>query len=381
VIEACYRTPAEDVAWADGVLDALGGVRAPGTGIYVFEHSSDCASGHARVITGGKEVEVVQSAGFSALLARFGAKALRGLYYPRRPVATQLEIAGDLPPDTLQWLAQYRSDHGAADAAGVFFHPAPGIAGVLYQGAREPIRLSRHQRSTLTRVALHLEVGYRLRLRTPVVLAVIAPDGRILHREEAAADDASRFAAHVQRVELARSRAHRREPTALETWTAMLAGSVSLVERREGTKRSYLVVENPRKTQPLRALTSSEIAVVSDAARGVSAKLIAYGLGLSAARVSALLASAASKVGLATRTELVRIAAILTRDPRASFDAASLTAAERDVLELVVQGLSNDEIARMRSRSVRTIANQVAAILRKTGSATRRALVTRSSDR
>jgi DNA-binding CsgD family transcriptional regulator len=74
---------------------------------------------------------------------------------------------------------------------------------------------------------------------------------------------------------------------------------------------------------------------------------------------------------------LVRLAAVLTRDPRGRFAEASLTAAESDVLELLQRGLSNDAIAKLRSRSVRTIANQVASLLRKTHSPSRRALIVR----
>lgn len=42
-----------------------------------------------------------------------------------------------------------------------------------------------------------------------------------------------------------------------------------------------------------------------------------------------------------------------------------LTPAERDVAKMVLAGLSNDEIARRRGRSIRTVANQVAALFRK----------------
>ena len=44
-----------------------------------------------------------------------------------------------------------------------------------------------------------------------------------------------------------------------------------------------------------------------------------------------------------------------------------LTAAERDVLALVREGLSNAEIALRRGRSVRTVANQIASIFAKSG--------------
>jgi DNA-binding CsgD family transcriptional regulator len=57
----------------------------------------------------------------------------------------------------------------------------------------------------------------------------------------------------------------------------------------------------------------------------------------------------------------------------------ALTAAERDVLERVVRGDSNADIARVRKASVRTVANQVASLLRKTGAESRFDLIRRFS--
>ncbi|HEY5922199.1 MAG TPA: helix-turn-helix transcriptional regulator [Kofleriaceae bacterium] len=56
---------------------------------------------------------------------------------------------------------------------------------------------------------------------------------------------------------------------------------------------------------------------------------------------------------------------------------AELTSAERDVLTRVVRGESNSAIAASRMTSVRTIANQVASLLRKTGAASRFDLIRR----
>lgn len=56
---------------------------------------------------------------------------------------------------------------------------------------------------------------------------------------------------------------------------------------------------------------------------------------------------------------------------------AELSKAERAVLERVVRGESNAAIARARKTSVRTIANQVASLLRKTGAASRYELIKR----
>jgi DNA-binding NarL/FixJ family response regulator len=54
--------------------------------------------------------------------------------------------------------------------------------------------------------------------------------------------------------------------------------------------------------------------------------------------------------------------------PLATADAVgSLTAAEREVVSALLAGLANREIAAQRRCSVRTVANQVASVFRKTG--------------
>ncbi len=54
-----------------------------------------------------------------------------------------------------------------------------------------------------------------------------------------------------------------------------------------------------------------------------------------------------------------------------------LTPAEREVARLVLEGLSNAEIARRGGRSIRTVANQVASIFAKAGAGSRRELAAR----
>jgi DNA-binding CsgD family transcriptional regulator len=54
---------------------------------------------------------------------------------------------------------------------------------------------------------------------------------------------------------------------------------------------------------------------------------------------------------------------------------ASLTAAERDVVQRIVRGETNAEIARARRTSLRTVANQVAAVFEKLDVSSRRELV------
>jgi DNA-binding CsgD family transcriptional regulator len=106
----------------------------------------------------------------------------------------------------------------------------------------------------------------------------------------------------------------------------------------------------------------------------LSGKWTAYSLGLSESSVSEALSSAACKFGVSSRTRLVAIAAELVRGDEARDPDVAFTGAEHDVLAMVAHGMSNEAIARARGRSVRTIANQVAALLRKTGAGSRRSL-------
>jgi DNA-binding NarL/FixJ family response regulator len=163
----------------------------------------------------------------------------------------------------------------------------------------------------------------------------------------------------------------------MDLWPALLSGKVSLVPRGTSAKRHYELIENAASSIDLRALSQPELDVLQQSARGLSTKLVAYALGVSPGSVSGRLAQVAAKLGVASRLELLRVASLFSGDPRAREPDAALSEAEKDVLALLERGLSNGEIARLRARSTRTIANQVASLLRKTNSATRRELVVR----
>lgn len=111
------------------------------------------------------------------------------------------------------------------------------------------------------------------------------------------------------------------------------------------------------------------------AAEGLSNKLIAYALGLSEPIVSRTLTAAALKIGCSSARDLVAALALLLRpEPKANAWSQLPTPAEREVLELLRRGLSNLEIAHQRGCSARTVANQVASLLRKARAGSRRAL-------
>ncbi|MEZ4381267.1 MAG: helix-turn-helix transcriptional regulator [Nannocystaceae bacterium] len=74
-----------------------------------------------------------------------------------------------------------------------------------------------------------------------------------------------------------------------------------------------------------------------------------------------------------TRGELGGIEAlVIVLDDQSAADRRDLTASEREVLELALRGAKNQEIAAARGRSPSTIANQLNAIYRKLGVASRR---------
>lgn len=374
-LEAMYARVPNERAWADGVLAAAGGVfgSPDRCGMVLVTHPPTADSVECRLVRGA----CASAAESLPRVNRLGVDAVRRFFFPPSLVTTHRTIAQQGSDGERALLEEFHESQGLADAVGLVMHPDPGLVAVMYLVSPHELAMTIHQRRRLTQAALHLEAALRTRVRPSCVLAEVMPDGRIAHLEHGA-PAASVLSNQVRRIERARTRRQRNDPDALDLWTALVSGQASLVERVDGARRSYLVVENALARQPMRALTRGELDVVSQAARGLSAKLVAYSLGISQPTVSSRLASAASKLGAATRMELVRFAAMFARDPRARLPDAALTATERELVELLGRGFSNREIARIRNRSVRTIANQVATLLRKTASPTRRALVARA---
>jgi len=112
-------------------------------------------------------------------------------------------------------------------------------------------------------------------------------------------------------AELARAGRMRRASTeeTVAVWRALVAGRWTLVDHFDADGRRYLVA---RRSEPepavtgLARLTRREREIVAFAALGHTNKLIAYELGLAPTTVATHLASAAAKLGAATRIDLVR---------------------------------------------------------------------------
>ena len=241
----------------------------------------------------------------------------------------------------------------------------------------ERLRIPATERRLLLQLALHLEAGLRLRLQQTSEVGIMRTDGLIMHAEGQLRDVAAPRDAltdHVKRVERTRTRRQRSSSTAAGAWSALVSGQWGIVERTDADGKRYYAVVETHCAPRLKALSPLETQVTELSARGLTGKAVAYALGLTTPQVSRQLFNATLKLGLSSRTELVALAARLLGTPRAAAKEKFLTPAERDVLALVRMGHTNAAIAKARKRSERTVANQVASLLRKLDAPSRRAL-------
>ena len=375
VVDAAYGSATDLQAWGDAVFATMGQVfSGDGAIAHMIRHSEDCRVTEIPFIA----TDIPSMRVGSGFFEEHGIThdTLRAFYYPRTIVETHGGLRARFDRSLRSVLDGFHARTGIVDAIGIVLHPEPGAA-VVVQTVTEGEAL-RHpdERSRLTWLGLHLEAALRLRLRPQGLKAVLGPTGQLEHHEPGAPPKAVLDQA-VEQLRAAR-RQRRAGGDALGLWRALVAGELSVVERPIGTRPHYHFFENPPHRQPFQVLSAGEQDAIAAICRAQTNKSAAYELGISEGALSLRLAAAASKLGLGTRMELVRIAAMLTRDPRARFEHIALTPSEEHVLELVGQGLSNDQIAKIRLRSTRTIANQVASLLKKTKSATRKALVVKA---
>lgn len=290
-------------------------------------------------------------------------------------VGTMQRVLGSEPPTPN--VSEFMSMVGNMDVLGLV-----GIVDEYSISVGGPYGVPRLQISTgdrrlLVQVALHLEAGLRLRLRKAAEVGVLSPDGRVLHAENGLNEAAASRAAlthHVTRIERTRTRRQRSSSTAADAWSALVSGEWGVVERTDADGKRYYAVIETHCSPRLKALSPLETQVTELSARGLTGKAVAYALGVPTPTVSRTLFNTTLKLGLGSRTELVGLAGRLLGTPRAAAQESSLTPAERDVLSLVRMGYTNTAIATARQRSERTVANQVASLLKKLDAPSRRAL-------
>jgi DNA-binding CsgD family transcriptional regulator len=163
-----------------------------------------------------------------------------------------------------------------------------------------------------SRTAAHVAAAFRLRRGLGAAGpmrdadAVLKPDGRLEHGPPEACVPGAREALSgaVKAREAARSSP---EDDALGAWTALVHGRWSVVDFFDSDGKRFLVARrNDPTTDEKLALTATEAQVLGMARLAHGYKLIAYELGLPASTVGNTLNRALRKVGLASRSELIR---------------------------------------------------------------------------
>jgi DNA-binding CsgD family transcriptional regulator len=377
IVEACYCAEDSDDDWLAGVLAAARPLLDLGGGI-ALSMVQERPEGRRIVLSrgAGRLADMVRLSW--PVIEQLDAESYRKLFYPRQLVVSASALAQEFSPPAQAALSSLLAHARTRDLMGMLGYPGEGWVFALFvaldEGAVTP-----GVRDALRRLRIHVEASLRLRLFASAdSVAILRADGRVEHVREGALDDELRAALGAQTANIERARSTRGradDEHALALWHALVEGRLSLVERVESDgKRYYHAFENAPHVRAARAMTETEAVVLSLTLRGLSGKEVAYSTGLSQARISSALALAAERLGFARREDLLRVGASLLQ----SNDLASsveLTQAERDVLALVRTGLSNYEIAQARGTSVNTVANQLAALLRKTGATNRRALL------
>jgi DNA-binding NarL/FixJ family response regulator len=369
LLAAAFDTEAEPDAWSRSLAEVFSrftGDAETAVTVTAYDRNRNVMP-HRPTFFGGDRFERM-----SAPLEKDAEQRLRSwpqaefvrYFFPPHVALTQTDLErGANPPPMVREL---RAKAGIGDMAGLLLHPAPGLVAALSCVVDQPTRLSRPQRTLLTRVGLHVENAFRLRLSPRSLRGVLTADGKLVHA----------VGTPLKTDLVGRLERHRADPEErLALWTALVAGQCSLVEREasRGVPRHFLLLDNPPSARAQRELTPIEATVVHDAARGMSGKTIAYSLGLSPASISSALATAAAKLGFTSHVEMLRTVRLLVADP-SWLDTGKLSPAENAVLSLLLDGGTNLEIAQRRGTSERTVANQVASILKKTGADSRRAL-------
>jgi DNA-binding CsgD family transcriptional regulator len=171
-------------------------------------------------------------------------------------------------------------------------------------------------------------------------------------------------------------------------WRSLETGAFTVIDQIEHDQRRVLLARENVVLRDAHAITPRERQIVRYASLGYSNKRIAYELAIEPSTVSTHLSHAAAKLGLQTRSAIIQTYAALAGDrPSVDVDISyvrragarfavvslpmrpplpdALSPAEREVVARVFAGESNATISRARGVSTHTVANQIAAAMRK----------------
>ena len=417
ILEASYRLDQPDEKWLRDLLVATRDAQPVsdmglGAAGFFFEASPDGERLHSwdHVLAGGPSEILGALNSFHASLPPAAVQAI----FLRPPVCatlTQMGLPRGAEAEAL----------GIPEVLGLQATDASGIGcSLLFALPRETV-LRKQVRRHWEAVAQHVRAALRLRHRLgradlwARAEAVIDPGqgtGHVIHAQGAAGKRDARETLRQLALTLDRARTRRERgdgEAALRAWPGLASGRWTLVEHFESDgRRYYVALRNEPDAVPLVKLTQQEQRVVEHAVHGEPSKVIAGVLDLEESTVSTHLRRAMAKLRVRSRAELiglgsaVQLATVPAGDPAGDtagdgaggdddallvmrtrdavtgeLDHFGLTRAEKEVALGILQGQTNEDIARRRGSRLRTVANQVQAIFRKAGVNARAELVAR----
>ncbi len=290
---------------------------------------------------------------------------------------------------------------GATDIFALFpWTPGSTRGLVIAAPSSKPYEVSNASLTRWKQVTSHLAAGYRLRraLEAEPEPGDIPPGGAILDPRGKVLDALGEASTPSGRAALGRAaqcqhaaRGSARKTKGLDLWQPLVSGRWSLVDHFDRDGRHFVVAHvNADDQSDPRALSRRERQVARRLVRGDSQKEIGYDLGLSPSTVGNHVTTIGRKLGTSSQWETTNVLTALLRRPSEAVSVgdvalrvwettretpAQLTPSEADVYQSLLSGASNEQIARKRGTSTRTVAHQVAAIFSKLGVRSRQQLL------
>jgi DNA-binding CsgD family transcriptional regulator len=319
ILEAVYRLELDSQSWLRSVVEQTAKEIGEGRGAMAMLYDRD-ETGYRRrlAIEGcgaiGDHLHVVAAIGDALGRDRITALFER----PGAATGSQLLRLGARAYGSLPAIRDHGHPLGFQDLWQVNAVNPDGVGCLLGTPMRRARWLTRAEVAAWSRVAAHLASALRLRRALGIAPSIDAGEavldvaGRTLHAERVASSAEAREKLRAAAVGIDRSRARKHRADALDAWKAMVDARWTLVDRFDHDGRRFFVAyRNDFPLPDARRLTRREQQVVAFAALGSTSKLIAYELGISVSSVTTALSSAARKLGVRSRAELVLLARAL----------------------------------------------------------------------
>lgn len=322
LVEAAYRLDLNEADWLGALADAALPLLDRGLGVLAYTVDTRTALGTlGPLVARPNDVAMVGYA--QEMLAVTPPPMADAILRVPIGFGASSELAG---PDAIAaFLAG--NQFGMVDTAAVQGLDVGGDSVWVVIPSQSAFAITSQTREKWQRVACHLAAAIRLRRwleRESIVPADLDHADAVFETDFSTATATVRgqpvlekLRAYAKDVDKARGRMRHEAPEeALALWRGLCDGEWTLVDHFDSDGRRYLVARhNEPDVRALHALTRREQQVVAFVAQGHSDKIVSYELGIAEPTVQGHLRSAMQKMGITSRTELVRAALALAARP------------------------------------------------------------------